>query len=181
MKPKISNNGSYFRIDIYFNAETKRNSITQLFTGILENTVSYRLFNNDFRVQKAFKRRRSGFLTSIRQHEKFPPFNSVVLNCSFEVVVLTAEMLNGELRTSLHLKELNAKHIHFDLSHRSLQHRALKRYLPDITKDLSTNPYVKSVDFVFQAVDEGSNSQLKATIPDSVKNFAIVFLEAKRG
>lgn len=89
--------------------------------------------------------------------------------------------MNGDLRERLQLRVLDADYIYFDLSHHSLQYRALLRYLPDMAEDLNTNLYVHNVDFIFNTINETSNCELEQIITNRMpdKKVTLIFLKTR--
>jgi len=128
------------------------------------------------RIHPPKKQHKSGFFT--RRNNEVIPFSGIVRNYTFETVLLTAEMLNGELRTTLQLKDLLSKYIFCDFSHYSLQLRSLLRYLPSIAEDLNSNGYVKNVDFAFLSTEELADNALQQIITDQMgdKQVTVIFL-----
>jgi hypothetical protein len=152
----------------------------RILPGEDQTTISYRLLTDNLAVQEPKKVRRSGFFNSHRE-KKAPSFNGVVQNCRFETILITSEMLNGEIRTALRLNDLNTSYIYIDLSHHSLQLRALERYLPGLSEDLNNNLHIKSIDCIFKKRDEESNLSLEHLLKDRIdgKNVTVIFIKSR--
>ncbi|TKR64207.1 hypothetical protein L596_024781 [Steinernema carpocapsae] len=77
------------------------------------------------------------------------PLAYITEHCSFQVVLLNVQLLNGDLRPLLNFKNIKARRILINVSHPSLQVRPLIRYMSQLINDLTQNRRVEMVNFIF--------------------------------
>ncbi|KAH7700310.1 hypothetical protein AAVH_32573 [Aphelenchoides avenae] len=97
-------------------------------------------------------------------------------NSQFETMILSVQLIHGDLSVAVPFPSVRVKHLILNLGHRSLLPRRILRYLPRICDDLCANAAVGRVDFVFAAFDQSLKDCVENSRLTSLKKISVVFV-----